>query len=339
MERAVVITSIFEPSEAVRAYAELSGVRLIVVGDKKTPENWSCKGAQYISVEQQKSLNSDLVKTLPFNHYSRKMIGYLVAAQNGADIIIDTDDDNFPKSNWGFPNFSGNNDTVDMGGGFVNIYQWFTQDYIWPRGLPLDLIKTSFDLRGNCSSQECNVGVWQGLADEDPDVDAIYRLYSDQPCYFDEKDPVVLSPGTVCPFNSQNTAFRKELFPLLYLPAYVTFRFTDILRGLVAQPIMWLHGYTLGFTNATVLQERNPHDLMKDFASEIPMYLNCREVIEIVSKSISAADSLETNLSNAYAGLAAKGIVTDDEMRTLGAWLTDLARVSVHGSELLHKSP
>lgn len=95
---------------------------------------------------------------------------------------------------------------------------------------------------------------------------------------------------------------------------------------------MWLHGYTLGFTTATVLQERNPHDLMKDFSSEIPMYLNCREVIEIVSRVISADNSLEDNLHSAYVGLAAKGIVTDDEIRTLEAWLTDLSRISADGS-------
>ena len=82
--------------------------------------------------------------------------------------------------------------------------------------------------------KDCNVGVWQGLADEDPDVDAIYRLTSDTPCYFNERNPVVLAKGTVCPFNTQNTIIIKPLFNLLYLPTTATFRFTDILRGLVA---------------------------------------------------------------------------------------------------------
>lgn len=331
MKRAVVITTIFKPSEAVRAYAELGDHQLIVVGDKKTPADWFCEGADYISLDRQEAFGPQLAKTLPLNHYCRKMIGYLLAAHSGADVIIDTDDDNYPKSNWGFPKFEGSHDAIDKNQGFVNIYQWFTQDNIWPRGLPLDLIKTSFDLADNSSKQQCKVGVWQGLADEDPDVDAIYRLTSDQPYHFGQQDPVVLSTGTVCPFNSQNTAFRKELFPLLYLPAHVTFRFTDILRGLVAQPIMWLYGYTLGFTNASVVQERNPHDLMSDFASEIPMYMHCREVIDVVSGSISIDESMETNLYNAYAGLAAHNIVVDDEMRTLEAWLNDLRGVTVDG--------
>ena len=70
-------------------------------------------------------------------------------------------------------------------------------------------------------------------------------------------------------------------FALLYLPAHVTFRFTDILRGLVAQPILWAAGYQLGFTRATVVQERNPHELLEDFESESPGYLRVEKIVDI----------------------------------------------------------
>ena len=72
--------------------------------------------------------------------------------------------------------------------------------------------------------------------------------------------------------------FRKEFFPLLYLPSFVTFRFTDILRGFVAQPILWKAGFNLGFTEATVFQERNAHNYVRDFESEIPMYLHTEKI-------------------------------------------------------------
>jgi len=327
MKNAIVITTIFDPSEAVQAYASLSDHQLIVVGDKKTPADWAYEGVDYLSVERQKLIGPNLAKLLPYNHYCRKMFGYLMAAQGGANVVIDTDDDNYPKSNWGVPMFDDVFNTIEGNQGFINIYQWFTDAFIWPRGLPLDLITTSFDLSNARSSRKSKVGVWQGLTDDDPDVDAIYRLTSDQACFFDERQPVVLSKGTVCPYNSQNTATRKELFPLLYLPATVTFRFTDILRGLVAQPIMWLYGYTLGFTQATVVQKRNPHDYSKDFSSEIPMYLNCRKVIETVSASISASESLESNLHRAYSSLLLEGIVCAEEMNSLEAWLSDLQRI------------
>ena len=114
----------------------------------------------------------------------------------------------------------------------------------------------------------------------------------------------------------------------MYLPTYVTFRFTDILRGLVAQPIMWLYGYQLGFVGANVVQKRNPHDYMKDFISEIPMYQHCGEVVELVSSSISSVDSIESNLYNAYASLLKAGIVCDREMSSLEAWLNDVQNFS-----------
>ena len=326
MKSAIVITTIFQPSKAVKAYACRKDHDLIVVGDRKTPANWACKGAEYLSIDRQSSVGPLLNSCLPFDHYARKMFGYLFASQMGAGVIIDTDDDNFPKDDWGFPPFEGNFTTIKAKDGFVNIYQWFTNLPIWPRGLPLNLVTTDFELSSTVFNECQHVGVWQGLADDDPDVDAVYRLTVGRRCFFDKKPPVVLPRGVVCPFNSQNTAIARDLFPLLYLPAHVTFRFTDILRGLVAQPIMWATGRVLGFTNATVIQERNAHDYMKDFCSEIPMYVHCGEIVAHVSGAISATASIPDNMHKAYSALLKKAIVKDDEMRVLDAWLGDIGR-------------
>lgn len=324
MKKYIVITSIFNPTEAVLAFSKMNDCQLIVVGDKKTPGDWHCDNVDFMSIAQQETFSSKLTKVLPYNHYCRKMLGYVKAIKNGAEYIVDTDDDNIPKENWGFPNFENQFDLTAENLGFVNIYQLYTKEKIWPRGLPLKHINRQFGLEKDLTAMNCKVGIWQGLADEDPDVDAIYRLTNDAPCCFEEREPVVLGKGTICPFNTQNTIIRKELFPLMYLPTYVTFRYTDILRGLVAQPIMWLYGYSLGFTNATVIQKRNPHDYMKDFISEIPMYETCEKVIELVAKVISASDCIETNLYNAYTELLAEHIVSDKEMITLESWLSDL---------------
>ena len=220
--------------------------------------------------------------------------------------------------------YTGTYDCIAENEGFVNIYQLFTSQKIWPRGLPLNLINTDFNLNSKLSRKKCNVGIWQGLVDEDPDVDAIYRLTSNIPCYFEERKPVVLSKGTISPFNTQNTLVRKELFPILYLPTHVTFRFTGILRGLVAQPIMWLYGFELSFFNATVIQKRNPHDYMKDFISEIPMYQYCEKIIDLVSKSVLCSKIMENNLYNAYNALLNENIVSKKEIITLEAWLKDI---------------
>ena len=147
------------------------------------------------------------------------------------------------------------------------------------------------------------------------------RLTDNTPCWFDAREPVVLGEGTLAPFNSQNTLFRRELFPLLYLPAHVTFRFTDILRGLVAQPILWLYGYRVGFSKATVVQKRNPHDYFKDFISEIPMYQHAEEVPEIVDGALRGSRALADNLYEAYLALERRRIVEKRELEVLGAWL------------------
>ncbi len=324
MNKFIVITSIFEPSEAVAKFAALDEYQLIVVGDKKIPSDWHCNNVLFLSVEQQMESHFKLSQQLPFNHYCRKMLGYLQAMAQGATVIIDTDDDNIPEGYWAFPDFSAEYRCSINELSFVNVYNLYTEQKIWPRGLPLRFVNRPDRLTNDqFETESVEVGIWQGLANEDPDVDAVYRLTSDAWCDFERNGEYVLGQGTISPFNSQNTAVRAELFPLLYLPSTVTFRFTDILRGYVAQPIMWLYGYRLGFTEATVLQKRNPHDYMKDFESEIPMYLHSEKVIDLVSEVIDSRLSVGQNLYLAYEALQRAGIVQVDELVTLQAWLAD----------------
>lgn len=321
----IVITSINNPTEAVTTFSRIKNYRLIVVGDKKTPIDWSCEGVVFLSVENQAQIGKHLNKILPYNHYCRKMMGYLYAIEIGAHCIVDTDDDNILKAGWSFPDFEGKYNVIGRKPGFINIYQYFTSQKIWPRGLPLKDINKKFDFNNIIiPGANCKVGAWQGLADEDPDVDAIYRLVDNRLCFFEKREPVVLRQGTLCPFNTQNTIIRKELFPLLYLPTHVTFRFTDILRGLVAQPIMWLYGYNLGFIGATVTQKRNPHDYFEDFISEIPMYQHTEKVVELTMKTIKKEFSLSENLFATYEALLNAEIVEKKELDVLTAWLKEL---------------
>lgn len=322
--KCIVITSIFPPTRAVRDFAAREGWKLIVAGDRKTPADWKCENVQFLSAAAQEERGFKLSGALPWNHYCRKMIGYLEAIRLGAEEIVDTDDDNIPKVNWSFPKQAGSFETTADDLGFINVYRAFTDLPIWPRGFPLERIQLEEEQGTRGEPREVKVGIWQGLADGDPDVDAIYRLTNNQPCNFAERPPLVLGRGTWSPFNSQNTLFARELFPLLYLPAFVTFRFTDILRGLVAQPILWAAGYHLGFTSATVVQERNPHDYLKDFESEIPCYLLAQKVADTVAGVVRSGTGIADNLFNSYETLFAQGVVKEAEMRVLSAWLEDL---------------
>jgi len=323
----VVITTIHAPTPAVVAFSRMPDQHLVVVGDRKTPVDWNCPPAVYLGPAAN---TGSLAAALPWNHYSRKMLGYLHAMQLGADVIYDTDDDNVPKPDWEVPSFEGEYACTPDDLGFVNIYASFTDQRIWPRGFPLSLIRDETRVVTDAALRRrpVRVGVWQQLADGEPDVDALYRLVDGGDCHFRSRAPIVLAKGTVCPFNTQSTAVRRELFPLLYLPSTVTFRFTDILRGLVAQPIMWAAGYRLGFTEATVVQDRNPHNLLADFADEVPMYLRGADVPDLVSRAIGPDASVAENLARAYAALHEARIVEAAELPRLRAWLDELSLVS-----------
>ena len=328
-QRAIIITSINPPTKAVEKLAALEHYQLIVVGDKKSPADWQCNNTRYLSVEEQQRMGSELAKHLPYNNYGRKMLGYIEALRLGCSDLIDIDDDNIPKEDWQFPALQGEFDTVASDLGMVNMYQLYSKQMIWPRGLPLSLIRTDSKLEPTIHRAEHRIGIWQGLADGDPDVDAIYRLCYNNLCYFDKRAPVVLPPGTVCPCNTQNTLTCKELIALMYLPVTMeSERFTDILRGLVAQAIMWTTEYRLGFLEATVLQERNPHNYMKDFIDEISMYRDVDYIIEWIQDVIKPQQSLGENLRAAYVRLREKGVVEDFELTLIDAWLEDIERFS-----------
>jgi hypothetical protein len=161
--------------------------------------------------------------------------------------------------------------------------------------------------------------------DDDPDVDAIYRMTANKPCVFSDRDPLVLGKHVLSPYNSQNTLTRKALFPLLYLPAHVSFRFTDILRSLVAQPIMWLYDYHLGIQKATVVQQRNEHDYFEDFLAEIPMYRHVPEIADSIYAVISSSKNIADNMTSAYEKLHRRKIVRRKELIVLEAWLREIS--------------
>jgi hypothetical protein len=327
MKNTVVLTSIHPPTPAVSQFAALAGWDVLVVGDLKSPRDWHCPGVRFVSAAQQKALGFRITRELPWNHYARKMIGYLLAAREGAPLIAESDDDNLPEADWTFPEFNGVYAQVPDGCEAVNIYSLFTRQPIWPRGFPLTRITDPESVidPAALTAQKARIGIWQALADDDPDVDAIYRLTTNRSCRFIRRDPVALPPGTFSPFNSQNTAFRRELLPLMYLPAHVNFRVTDILRSYVAQPILWAAGYRLGFSGPTVRQARNAHDLQADFASELPLYLEVERIMALVQEGVRAEAAISENLYTVYQNLARTALVQEKELDLLTAWLEDAA--------------
>jgi STELLO glycosyltransferases len=304
-------------------------VEYIVIGDTKSPASFQLEGCDFWSVERQLTLPFTLAAITPTKHYSRKNLGYLLAIKNGADELVETDDDNIPREAFWNTKQREVKSHVFENAGWVNVYHYFTNNKIWPRGFPLEeLQKKQMDL-SSLKLEMVNCPIQQGLADENPDVDAVYRLTYPLPLNFELKAKLALGKNAWSPFNSQNTHWFKEAFALLYLPSYCSFRMTDIWRSYVAQRIAWECGWSILYHEPTVWQERNEHNLMKDFEDEIPGYSNnfniCKELQALVLKS--GQENMFDNLITCYQKLIDINVIGKDEMTLLKAWVNDLKNI------------
>lgn len=331
MRTSTVITTIQSPTPSLLLLAEHLyeiGENLIVIGDKKSPLEYKLNHGAFFSAEAQQALSWKIVNAIPWNSYSRKMVGYLLAADQGSLYIRETDDDNRPLSGFFDPIPHELKVRIPAASGeWINPYAYFTETDIWPRGLPLQEIG---DVRKQVSQslvRREEIGVLQGLANGSPDVDAIYRLTrNDVTDYeFDVQDPLQIPLGCYTPFNSQATLWNIKLLPLMYLPSTCSFRMTDIWRSFIALRIMRETNYYLIFTRATMFQDRNTHNLLDDFESEISGYLGNSRLVQEIENVVF--NSNNTNFSDQlrliYSRLIECGFMDAIEMEMLEAWLFD----------------
>jgi hypothetical protein len=328
----VVVTTISKPNKALRSLAQgckKHGYQFIAVGDVTTPPDFHLQDCEFYSLAEQIQTRFQFAKLCPTRHYARKNIGYLLAMKNHASMIVDTDDDNIPYGRFWTLRKRINQVPLVQSSGWLNVYRYFSSSKIWPRGLPLNQVTHDVLPFDSLSSQTVDCPIQQGLVNENPDVDAIYRLVGSLPQQFDSNRKVALARGTWCPFNSQNTTWWSDAFPLLYLPAYCSFRMTDIWRSFVAQRIAWENNWGVLFHEATARQDRNEHNLTKDFADEVPGYLHNERLCEGLSKlSIKGGiDNIDSDLWRCYEKLIEMGVIEKRELRLLKAWIKDLNKV------------
>lgn len=326
---AVVVTSISSPNRVLQEIAQGSAshnASFIVIGDAASPSDFQLEGCQFYDLEKQSQSGLEFAIACPTRKYSRKNIGYLIAAQQGASIIVETDDDNFPYPEFWNPRDRYQPVPQSANAGWLNVYSYFSDAVIWPRGLPLDAVQSPIPTFDSLKTIQVDCPIQQGLADDNPDVDAIYRLILPLPQKFRRDRRLALGSNAWCPFNSQNTSWWKEAYPLLYLPTYCSFRMTDIWRSFIAQAIAWANGWSILFHEPTVWQERNEHNLMKDFAQEVDGYLRNRELCEALAslELEPGVDRIPENLLICYEKLISLSFFDAQELPLLQAWLHDL---------------
>ena len=327
----VIVTSIASPNKALRELAlgcRERDYHFIVIGDEASPADFQIDGCDFYSLARQKETGLKFAKLCPTRHYARKNIGYLLAIRNGASVIIETDDDNIPYQQFWAQRQRIQNVPVLENGGWVNVYRYFTDQNIWPRGFPLEQVQKQVPPYESLNLTDIDCPIQQGLADDNPDVDAIYRLVSPLPQTFRKDRRVALTKGCWCPFNSQNTTWWIDAFELLYLSSYCSFRMTDTWRSFIAQRIAWLNGWTILFHEPTMRQDRNVHNLLRDFKDEIPGYLHNSEIREALEtlQLKAGVEKIGDNLKVCYEKLVGMSLIGREELELLDAWLEDIGQ-------------
>jgi len=292
---AIVTTTIYVP-KLLASYAEDAkkyghSPLFVVVGDKKTPsetEDFCANLAkqtgfriEYFSPARQEQYLSKfpaLKEHLPWNSIQRRNVGLLYAYEAGCETIITIDDDNFrvTKDFIGKHEVTGKRscDVVSSSTKWVNVCRLLKEKHgrnFYHRGFPLEkrLPKETWKTKRAIVRPVVNAGLWLG----DPDVDAMERLYhladpTDATSYTRKGKPnIAAAKGTWTPFNSQNTALRRDAIPAYFLSPYIG-RYDDIWASYIVKHIADHLGDSITFGEPLVRQERNPHNYWKDLDQE-----------------------------------------------------------------------
>jgi hypothetical protein len=310
LDKCVIITTINAPTPTILKHISNTQYDTIIVGDKKTPNNeYENINCVYLDVSKQDDLFPTISKLMPYNHYCRKNIGYLYAFINGYKIIYETDDDNEPYDN--FDQVLNNNNVSktilsETSCRWINVFTHFTNNsHIWPRGFPLSLIKRTSEY----SIKECDItpSIINGLVENDPDVDAIFRLtcIHENEIQWVNNQSVIVDNKNLCVFNTQNTFWlNPTLFASMLIPTSVSFRYCDILRGIISNIILKKTNNYMEYISPNVVQYRNEHNLIDDFKSEHEMYINNENILTYIE------DNTESKLQCLYL-IQSKDIMPD----------------------------
>lgn len=330
VDKAIVITTINSPKSEILSFAAISDWKLIIVGDRKTPKNWSLAKAHYLSPSLQDKLFPKFSKTFPWNLYARKNIGYLYAIKNKAKVIYESDDDMFPNKNFPPPLDVKIDATVLSGKKFINVINFFLKERhankpVWTRGFPLEYIKNQEGIIAK--KQTVFAPLRNSVQDKDSDFDAIYRFLYNEQLSLKKNGLFALDVGCYAPVNTQSTFSHPPAYPLLYLPATSGSRVEDIYRGYIAQRILWEMGSKLLFTYPVAgTSKRNPHNTSLDFALEIPNFVKIIKLTEVLNSLSLPKDPL-ISLLKVYKELIKRNFLQKIELKMVEAWAFEIEKI------------
>jgi len=277
MNKTIVLTTIQPPTKATILFSEMKDWNLIVVGDLKTPENDYKKiDCEYISPADQEKINKKLSDSIGWNSIQRRNFGYIVAYNNGTEILANVDDDNIPYESWG-KNLAINSEIdyecFESENGYFDPLSVTNQPNLWHRGYPIELVNTKNNIK-KLGIKKKRPLIQADLWDGDPDIDAICRLSLKPEVKYNNK--TFFGSEQLSPFNTQNTFFARDIIPHFMVIPHVG-RMDDIWPSYLIQkkfPNSLIYG------PSSVYQERNEQDLVANLEKEIIGYRNTLNFLE-----------------------------------------------------------
>ncbi len=244
------------------------------------------------------------------NNYQRRIIGFLMAKQDGAKKIIVVDDDNFPHPEDDFVglhiNTVGVEDehlVVSSDVKYIDLmsvlkYTGKEKFRAYVRGFPLFLRGNS---RIGFGTQITNPAVNIGLWEQTPDISAISRIVAGDlvvernPKMF----PIVVPVGEYTSMCMQNLCFDTDFlitqyeFPMNVKIGGITLgRYDDIWAGYICKKILDICDRGMTFGPPQAIHRRNVHDFQKDFIEEFwGLYINDVIYNTIATMEIDSTDS------------------------------------------------
>lgn len=334
MRIALATTTIHVP-HALKLLRKCSpDVMFFVTGDLKTPtpETYqflvdidNCRA--FVPEEQAHCKCSDL---LGWNTLARRNIAFLEALKWGADVIVSWDSDNYCLNERYFEHFH-----TAIWKSFNGIVvsgkdNWFDAGaYLRPpakhRGFPIQRKHQPT----YSTITDAKVGVAAGLILNDPDVDAVTRIAQapdSQEVSLLMEAGIVVDLNTWTVFNTQSTAVIRELVPAWFLLPNVG-RMDDIYASLIVQRVARERNYHVHFGQPFALQQRHPHDLIKDMRAEMDGYENVIKLADLLDSILLKGRSVIEDTRTIYHTLLHCSFIPEASARAGLAWLEDCEQV------------
>ena len=275
----IATTTINKPTKALQDFAKNKNCKLIVALDKKSPK-FNLKNSIVLSTKYQEKKWKKLSKLVGWNCIQRRNFAILEAIERGAELIALIDDDNIPYANW-FNNILVNKkvkiNEITINKSIFDPIGYTNHKDLWHRGYPLELVNgRKYKKKGKKNiTPDIQANFWDG----DPDIDAVCRMLIKPECKFKNKYFPFFSKK-ISPFNSQNTIISRKV-------AFDYFLFPHIGRmdDIWASFYVLSKGHKVIYSKPTVYQDRNIHNLIKDFKNEVIGYVNSSLLVKDLLKN------------------------------------------------------